>query len=103
VFVAGSTDSTNFPGTTGGAQPASGGLNDAFVARLTADLTGVAQPTPTTTPVFTATATPPIATPTVTPPIGPGPATEIPMLSPGLLALFALALAGAAIFLIRRA
>ena len=41
VFVAGFTDSTDFPGTTGGAQPASGGGDfDGFVARLTPDLTG---------------------------------------------------------------
>jgi hypothetical protein len=38
VYVAGYTYG-NFPGTTGGAQAASGGLQDAFVARLTADLT----------------------------------------------------------------
>jgi hypothetical protein len=38
VYVAGSTDSTNFPNTTGGAQASFGGGTDAFVARLTADL-----------------------------------------------------------------
>jgi hypothetical protein len=38
VYVAGETWSTNFPGTTGGAQTGRGGLSDAFVARLTADL-----------------------------------------------------------------
>ncbi|HYK41926.1 MAG TPA: hypothetical protein VE007_06000 [Thermoanaerobaculia bacterium] len=47
VYVAGETDSTNFPGTTGGAQAAkSGGLSgDAFVARLNAALTSVGQAT----------------------------------------------------------
>jgi uncharacterized repeat protein (TIGR01451 family) len=38
VYVAGRTVSTDFPGTAGGARPASGGGEDAFVARLTADL-----------------------------------------------------------------
>jgi hypothetical protein len=38
VYVAGITDSTNFPNTSGGAQANSGGRTDAFVARLTADL-----------------------------------------------------------------
>ena len=38
VYVAGLTDSTNFPGTVGGAQSAFGGVEDAFVARLSADL-----------------------------------------------------------------
>ncbi len=42
VYVAGSTNSTNFPGTTGGAQAGNGGgFNDAFVARLNAALTSV--------------------------------------------------------------
>jgi hypothetical protein len=46
VYAAGNTSSTNFPGTTGGAQPASGGGgNDAFVARLTADLTALTKAT----------------------------------------------------------
>jgi hypothetical protein len=35
VYVAGITDSSNFPGTAGGAQPAIGGEIDAFVARMT--------------------------------------------------------------------
>jgi hypothetical protein len=42
VYVAGTTESTNFPGTAGGAQPANGtvgGGRDAFVARLKSDLT----------------------------------------------------------------
>ncbi len=47
VFVAGSTSSTNFPGTAGGAQPAYGGgfLNDGFVARLNPALTTLLQAT----------------------------------------------------------
>ena len=45
VYVAGYTNSTNFPGTTGGAQPAYGGGGDAFVARLTSDLTVLDQAT----------------------------------------------------------
>ncbi|MEO7862845.1 MAG: hypothetical protein ABIU05_20885, partial [Nitrospirales bacterium] len=45
VYVAGFTDSTNFPGTAGGAQPANGGVIDAFVARLPADLTTLTQAT----------------------------------------------------------
>ena len=40
VYVAGFTTSTNFPGTTGGAQAANGGGGvDAFVARLSSTLT----------------------------------------------------------------
>jgi len=38
VYVAGPTDSTNFPNTAGGAQGSNGGGGDAFVARLTAGL-----------------------------------------------------------------
>jgi hypothetical protein len=38
VYVAGWTASTNFPHTAGGAQASFGGVVDAFVARLTADL-----------------------------------------------------------------
>ncbi|MBK0122108.1 hypothetical protein IAE26_30150, partial [Delftia sp. S67] len=39
VLVAGNTSSTQFPGTTGGAQPVAAGWgNDGFVARLSADL-----------------------------------------------------------------
>ncbi|MEP6767793.1 MAG: hypothetical protein ABJC61_03940, partial [Acidobacteriota bacterium] len=45
VYVAGYANSTNFPGTTGGLQPANGGNNDAFVARLTADLTTLTKAT----------------------------------------------------------
>jgi hypothetical protein len=44
VFVAGSTLSTDFPGMAGGAQPASGGEADAFVARFTADLEAILAP-----------------------------------------------------------
>ncbi|WP_448583910.1 hypothetical protein [Thermocrinis sp.] len=36
--MAGDTDSTDFPGTSGGAQTSYAGSNDVFVARLTADL-----------------------------------------------------------------
>jgi hypothetical protein len=42
VYVAGNTASANFPGTTGGAQPAFGGPFDAFVARLPSTLTSLA-------------------------------------------------------------
>jgi len=45
IYVAGRTGSTDFPGTAGGAQPASGGLNDAFVARLPSTLTSLTQAT----------------------------------------------------------
>jgi hypothetical protein len=45
VYVTGSTQSANFPGTTGGAQPAYGGSEDGFVARLNAGLTVLAQAT----------------------------------------------------------
>ena len=46
VFVAGETESTNFPGTAGGAQPNNGGgFSDAFVARLNATLTTLNQAT----------------------------------------------------------
>ncbi len=62
AYVAGRTFSTNFPGTTGGAQPANGGGQDAFVARETANL-ALSTPTPTPTPTSTPTPTP---TPTPT-------------------------------------
>jgi hypothetical protein len=46
VFVAGVTASTNFPGTTGGAQAANGGgFDDAFVAKLNNGLTTLTQAT----------------------------------------------------------
>src|SRR5262245_41879290 len=45
VYVTGLTDSTNFPGTAGGAQSTSGGGTDAFVARLSTDLTALHQAT----------------------------------------------------------
>jgi hypothetical protein len=45
VYVAGNTGSANFPGTAGGAQPANSGGGDAFVARLNAALTTLAQAT----------------------------------------------------------
>jgi hypothetical protein len=38
VYVAGRTDSKNFPNTSGGAQTGRAGYSDAFVSRLTADL-----------------------------------------------------------------
>ena len=45
VLIAGSTTSTNFPGTAGGAQATPGGGGDAFVARLSHDLTQLVQST----------------------------------------------------------
>jgi hypothetical protein len=45
VYVAGNTESTNFPGTTGGAQTGSGGSTDAFVSVLSADLKTLIQST----------------------------------------------------------
>ena len=45
VLVAGVTNSTNFPGTTGGAQPVNGGGDGAFVARLSGNLTALVQAT----------------------------------------------------------
>ncbi len=46
VYVAGYTDSTDFPKTTGGAQNIhGGGKEDAFVARLNSDLTQILQST----------------------------------------------------------
>ena len=45
VYAVGTTLSTNFPGTAGGAQPASAGSNDAFVARFNASLTSLLQAT----------------------------------------------------------
>jgi hypothetical protein len=45
VYVAGETQSTNFPNTSGGAQPSSGGYLDAFVARLNSSLTQILQAT----------------------------------------------------------
>jgi hypothetical protein len=75
VYVAGFTDSTNFPGTAGGAQAVyGGGGSDAFVARLSADLAASAptpaptttSPMPTPTPSPTNTVVPPTNTPTTT-------------------------------------
>jgi hypothetical protein len=97
VFVAGYTSSTNFPGTAGGAQPANGGGGDAFVARLTADLAGGVQPTPTPTPTVT-----PTPTHTPTSPEGPGIPSDIPTLSPWMLALLAACLASVAVLLMSR-
>jgi hypothetical protein len=45
VYVAGYTDSTDFPNTAGGAQASYGGNTDAFVARLNATLTSILQAT----------------------------------------------------------
>src|SRR5262249_32062545 len=45
VYVAGDTESLNFPGTGPGAQPRFGGSLDAFVARLIPDLTGLQEAT----------------------------------------------------------
>jgi len=45
VYVAGYTDSTNFPNTTGGAQANIEGHRDAFVARFNSDLTQILQAT----------------------------------------------------------
>jgi uncharacterized repeat protein (TIGR01451 family) len=45
VYVAGATSSTDFPGTAGSAQPASGGGADAFVARLTESLDALTKAT----------------------------------------------------------
>lgn len=45
VYVAGSTGSTDFPGTAGGAQPAIKALNDSYVALLTSDLKTLIQAT----------------------------------------------------------
>jgi hypothetical protein len=45
VIVSGHTESTDFPGTAGGAQPALNGAGfDAFVARLTPDLAAILSP-----------------------------------------------------------
>jgi hypothetical protein len=45
IYVAGWTDSTNFPKTTGGAQGSYAGNSDAFVARLNSNLTQIIQST----------------------------------------------------------
>ncbi len=45
IYLAGSTTSASFPGTTGGAQPAPAGAKDAFVAELSADLSQLIQAT----------------------------------------------------------
>jgi hypothetical protein len=45
VYVAGTTDSTNFPNTTGGAQANNRGQREAFVARLNSDLSQILQAT----------------------------------------------------------
>jgi hypothetical protein len=79
LIVVGETNSTNFPAAAGGAQASfAGGLNDAFVARLSTDLAGLPTPTPT------------------------GPSTDVPTLSPGTLALLAVALATIGFLLTRQ-
>jgi len=45
IYVAGATSSVNFPAVTGGAQATRAGNTDAFVVRLSADLTSFAQAT----------------------------------------------------------
>ncbi len=45
VYVGGMTSSTNFPGTTGGLQPANAGSIDAFIAKLSGDLATLQQAT----------------------------------------------------------
>ncbi len=45
VLVAGTTDSTDFPGTEGGARPARAGPSDGFVALLSSDLKTIIQAT----------------------------------------------------------
>ncbi len=45
VYVTGRTSSTNFPGTTGGAQASNNGGSDAFVAKLNPNLTKILQST----------------------------------------------------------
>lgn len=45
VYVAGNTDSTNFPGTAGGAQTGNGGGADAFVVRINSSLTAILRAT----------------------------------------------------------
>jgi FOG: PKD repeat len=45
VYVAGKTNSTDFPKTSGGAQASKGGLSDAFVTRLNSSLTQIMQST----------------------------------------------------------
>jgi hypothetical protein len=91
VYVAGQTDSTNFPGTAAGAQAVKGVGIDAFVARLSADLGALPTPTPTATAAPTSTRTP-----------APGPVVAVPMLSPPMLALLGLGLATLALFFTRK-
>ncbi len=45
VYVAGTTYSSDFPGTAGGAQPAFGGSGDGFVSLLSGDLTSLTRST----------------------------------------------------------
>ena len=45
IYVTGKTDSANFPNTTGGAQERNKGIGDAFISRLSSDLTKIIQST----------------------------------------------------------
>jgi hypothetical protein len=46
IYVSGTTDSTNFPGTSGGAQPSyGGGAYDVFITKLNSSLTSIVQST----------------------------------------------------------
>jgi hypothetical protein len=99
VYVAGDTGSTDFPGTAGGAQAANGGVDDAFVARLTVGLVAV-EPTPTNTPTSTPTNTP-TSTPTNTPTSTPALPVNIPTTSEGGLLVFGLLLAALGYLLLR--
>src|SRR5262249_10562876 len=64
VYVAGLTSSTVFPGTAGGGQITFGGAQDAFVARLSADISNTPTTTTTTTSTTSSTTTLPSTTTT---------------------------------------
>lgn len=120
AYVVGLTDSLNWPTQTPFQATHGGGSDDAFAAKLSGS--GVLPtPTPTTTPAVvtvTPTSSGPIATATPTAPLptatatpagiiptpgpGGGPASAVPMLSPRVLALFALALMAAAVLVLRK-
>jgi hypothetical protein len=98
----------HFRGWVDGRNPINGASQpDAFFDREPS-LGGAPSPTPTPTPTSTPTSTPtptptptPI-TPTPTPTSTPRPPVVVPILSPSVLVLFGLALAGTALFWIRR-